>query len=109
MQECLDCAHVRWLPGPVCPECWSTEYRWAELSGRGTVNSWVVVHLEYDRRFAEQIPYNVAEIELAEGPRYIANLVECDNDDIYRGMPVEVVFDDVTEEVTLPKFQPRDE
>jgi len=36
----------------------------------------------------------------------LSNLVECSNEEIYVGMPVEVVFEDVTDEVTLPKFRP---
>lgn len=107
MQECEACGYVRWPPSPVCPECWAEAHSWTELSGRGTVNTWVVYHREYFPAFADELPYNVAEIELEEGPRYLANVVECENDDIYRGMPVEVVFEDVTDEVTLPKFRPR--
>jgi len=49
----------------------------------------------------------VAEVELDEGPRLLTNLVEVENDAITMGMPVEIVFDDVTDEVTLAKFQPR--
>jgi len=106
MQKCGDCGYVRWVPSPVCPECWSKEYTWTELSGKGEVNSWVVFHKAYYEAFEDDLPYNVAEIELEEGPRYIANIVECDNDDIYTGMPVEVVFDDILEHLTLPRFKP---
>ena len=52
------------------------------------------------------MPYAVVAIELEEGPRMITNLADCKIDDIKVGMPVEVVFDDVTEEITLPKFRP---
>lgn len=107
MQRCEACGHVRWPPGPVCPECWSRDHEWVELSGRGEVNTWVIFHREYFAAFADEIPYNVAEIQLAEGPRYLANVVDCENDDLYRGMAVEVVYEDVTEDVTLPKFAPR--
>ena len=53
------------------------------------------------------MPYNVAEVELEEGPRLLTNLVGVANDDISIGMPVEVVFDAVSEEVSLAKFRPR--
>ena len=53
------------------------------------------------------MPYNVTIVELEEGPRLLTNLVEIDNDDIRPGLSVEVVWDDVTEEITLPKFKPR--
>jgi uncharacterized OB-fold protein len=66
----------------------------------------VVFHRAYFSSFEPEVPYNVAEVELDEGPRLLTNLVEVDNAEIRVGMPVEVVFDDVTEEVTLAKFRP---
>lgn len=106
MQQCDDCEYVRWVPSPVCPECWSKDYEWTELAGKGTVNSWVIFHKPYYEAFEDDVPYNVAEIELEEGPRYIANILEVENDDIYTGMPVEVVFEDIQEDLTLPQFKP---
>jgi uncharacterized OB-fold protein len=108
MQQCGECGRIWWPPGPVCPSCWSRDHEWVELSGRGEINTWVVFHRAYFEEFEDRVPYNVAEIELEEGPRYLANVVGCENDDLYRGMPVEVVFEDVTDEVTLPKFRPRE-
>lgn len=108
MQKCTECNYIRWPPGQICPECWSGSAAWTELNGTGEIRTWVVFHRSYFDAFADEIPYNVAEIELSEGPRYLANVVDVDNDDLYQGMPVEVVFDDVTDEITLPKFQPQD-
>ena len=65
------------------------------------------MHQRYSRAFEEDLPYNVTIVELEEGPRLLTNLVEIDNDDIRPGLSVEVVWDDVTEEITLPKFKPR--
>lgn len=107
MQECQACGHGWWPPSSVCPECWSEDIDWIRLSGDGTVNSWVVFHQRYYAQFEDEIPYNVAEIELEENRRYLANIVECENDEIYRGMEVEVVFDDITDEITLPRFRPK--
>lgn len=106
MQQCDECDHIRWPPSPVCTECWTEAHEWVELSGQGEVNTWVVFHRPYFDAFADEVPYNVAEIELDEGPRYLANIVDCENDDIYRGMPVDVVFEKYTDEVTVPKFTP---
>ena len=63
-------------------------------------------HQAYFSSVKDEIPYNVAEVELEEGPRLLTNLVGIDNADIQIGMSVEIVFDDVTEEVTLAKFRP---
>jgi uncharacterized protein len=106
MQQCLACHLIWYPPGPLCPQCWSTGIEWATLSGRGTVNSWVVFHQAYLKGFDDEVPFNVAEVTLDEGPRLMTNLVGIDNDQIEAGMPVEIVFDAVTDEVTLAKFAP---
>jgi uncharacterized OB-fold protein len=107
LQQCRRCVKF-WYPfGPVCPHCWSREYDWNRLSGRGKVTSWVVFHQLYFEGFKDELPYNVVQVELDEGPRLLSNLVGVKNDEISIGMPVEITFDDVTDEVTLPKFQPR--
>jgi uncharacterized OB-fold protein len=102
---CLDCGHLR-LPGPICPQCLSMKAEWTVLSGRGRLYTWTTIHQRYHAGFAGETPYNVAMIELEEGPRLIANIVNCGNDDLTIGMEVEVVFDDVTGDVTLPRFCP---
>jgi uncharacterized OB-fold protein len=105
LQRCNACSKV-WAPnGPVCPYCFSTDYRWEKLSGRGKVASWVVFHKLYHPSFAKDIPYNVAFIELAEGPRIIANIVGMPNQDITIGMPVEASFEDVNAQISIPRFR----
>ena len=107
LQKCDGCGQVWYPPSPLCPKCWSRKYSWSLLSGRGRVNSWVVFHQSYFRGYDDELPYNVAEVELEEGPRVLTNLVGLENDKIRAGMPVEIVFDDVTSEITLAKFKPR--
>ena len=84
-----------------------TRWPWLRLSGRGSVYSWIVVHRPQYPAFAADAPYNAVIVELEEGPRLHGNLVDCAADAIHIGMPVEVVFDKVNDEVTLPKFRPR--
>jgi uncharacterized OB-fold protein len=52
------------------------------------------------------VPYNVAIVQLAEGPLMITNIVDCPNDEIEIGKPVHVVFERVADDVTIPKFAP---
>ncbi|HXG18022.1 MAG TPA: Zn-ribbon domain-containing OB-fold protein [Methylomirabilota bacterium] len=106
MPKCNDCGKLWYPPSPFCPECWSRNFTWQRLSGRGKVNSWVVFHQAYFSSYKDDVPYNVAEVELEEGPRLLTNLVDVANEDISIGMPVEIVFDDVTDDVTLAKFRP---
>jgi uncharacterized OB-fold protein len=107
MQKCDGCGLIWYPPAPLCPRCWSRKFTWTLLSGRGRISSWVVFHQAYFRSYESDVPYNVVEVELDEGPRILANLIGAPNSQIRTGMPVEVVFDDVTDEVTLAKFKPR--
>jgi len=109
LQKCDQCGKVWYPPSPLCPSCWSRQFTWTSLSGRGRVNSWVVFHQSYFRGFDNELPYNVAEVELDEGPRVLTNLVGVANDQIRAGMAVEVVFEDATDEIALAKFRPRRE
>ena len=86
-----------------------SSHEWVKLSGRGTVFSWIVVHQSQHPAFNADTPYNVSIIELEEGPRLHSHIVDCPNEQIRIGMPVEVVFHRVNDEVTLPKFRPRKE
>ena len=106
LQRCNKCSLVWYPPGPWCPACWSEDHTWSALSGRGRVSSWVVFHQAYFPSFADELPYNVAEVELDEGPRLLTNLVDVAEDEIRIGLPVEIVYDTVVEDVTLAKFRP---
>ena len=106
-QRCGACGHLRWPPSVLCPACLAEGGEWVRLSGRGTVWSFIVVHRPQHPAFFGDAPYNVAVVELEEGPRLHANVVECANEDLRVGLPVEVVFEKVNDEVTLPKYRPR--
>jgi hypothetical protein len=76
---------------------------WVRVSGKGKVFSWTVTARAFYPGF--EVPYAVVIIELDEGVRMVSNVVDCKPEDLYIGMPVEVVFEDVTKEITLPKFK----
>jgi uncharacterized OB-fold protein len=105
LQRCRECGQWRYPPSWGCPNCLSEGTEWAPVSGRGALYSWVVFHRSYHPAF--EVPYNVAIVELEEGPRLMSNVVECSLEDLRVGMPLEVTFERVTEEITLPKFRPR--
>ena len=106
LPKCLDCGEFRFPPAHLCPHCLSMSSEWVEVSGRGRIHTWTVFHQVYHPAYKEDVPYNVAVIKLEEGPQLISNVVDCKNNDIYLDMTVEVVFDRINEEVTLPRFRP---
>ena len=92
----------------MCPNCTSVRQpQWANASGGGRISTWTVVHKVFHPAFADEAPYVVAIVQLEEGPRMIANIRGIKPDDIKADMEVEVFFEDLTEEVTLPQFRPR--
>jgi len=107
LPRCSACSAYWFPPSGVCPECLSDQFEWALASGRGEVFSFVVMHRVYHKGFADDVPYPVALVALEEGPHFLSNVVDCALDEIRIGMPVQIVFDDVTDEHTLPKFRPR--
>jgi uncharacterized OB-fold protein len=106
MQRCGDCGRFRYPVADFCPRCLSPEYEWRPVSGKSTLYSFIIVHQRYDPSFADDLPYNVAVVELDEGPRLVSNIVGIPNSDIRVGMPLTIIYEDVTEEFTLPKFKP---
>jgi uncharacterized OB-fold protein len=109
LQKCGGCGHLRYPIAHCCPQCLSTEFAWTPVSGRGTVFSYVVFHNAYHPGFKPDLPYNVALVQLEEGPRMYSNVVGVPNDAVKIGDPLEVVFDRVTPEIAIPRFQPRKE
>jgi uncharacterized OB-fold protein len=106
VQQCRSCGALRFPAREICTRCLARDLGWAPVTGRGTVFSYTVVHQVYHPGFADAVPYPVVIVELEEGVRMVSNLVDCPLTAIAVGMPVEVVFDELTPEVTLPRFRP---
>ncbi len=79
---------------------------WAEASGKGKIFAFNVHYRAFHPGFEKEVPYVYALIELDEGPMFGSNIVGCKLEEVKIGMPVQVVFQDISEEFTLPKFMP---
>ncbi len=106
LQRCSRCGTWRYFPAPVCPECSSLEYRWQPASGWGTLFTYSVVYRPPSTAWVDAVPYVYAVVELDEGPMMPTNIVGIPPEQVRGGMRVRVTYDDVTPDVTLPKFQP---
>ena len=104
-QRCQQCGAWRHPPRPMCHNCHSLQWEWASTKGKGKVYCWTIVHQALDPAFAEAVPYAAVVVELDEGPRLATWVTGILPDDLQIGMPVELWFDDVSDEVTLPKFK----
>ena len=104
-QRCKDCTTWRHIPRDMCAKCGSFEWEWARSSGKGTVFSWTTVMQPMMPQFADKIPYSPVIVELEEGVRMVTWLTDVKPDELKLGLPVELVFDDVTPQISLPMFR----
>lgn len=106
IQRCTRCRQYVFYPREMCPYCLTLTLEWVKVTGRGKVYSWTVVRRPTEPRFEKKVPFVFAVVELEEGPHLATNIVNCKLEDISMGMPVQAVFDDITPEITLVKFEP---
>jgi uncharacterized OB-fold protein len=106
LRQCGDCGAWLHPQAAICSECLGEKIDWAQASGQGTVFSFGVMHRVYHPGFIHDVPYNLAIIELDEGPRINTNLVNVDSSEIKVGMHVRAVFEEQPGGVVLPKFEP---
>ncbi len=107
IQFCTDCQKHFFYPRIFCPTCLSDNVEWRTVSGKATLVTYVISSRPAPG-FEEELPYVIAVVKLDEGPHMMTNIVglEPTPENLPVGLPVEVVFEDVTDEITLPKFQP---
>jgi uncharacterized protein len=106
IQKCSDCGKTIFYPRIACPDCFSDHVKWVEASGKGSIYTFTVVKNNAPSAFIQDIPYVVAVIRLDEGVQMLSNVVDCDPETLHCDMLVEVVFEKLTTEFTLPKFRP---
>jgi uncharacterized OB-fold protein len=103
-QRCRGCNAAVFIPSPCCTACMSGDLAWEQSSGRGSIYSYSVVWRPQQPAF--EPGYVAAIVQLDEGWKMLSNVVECDPSAVTVGMPVEVVFRRMSDEITLPYFRP---
>lgn len=108
LRRCNACNKAYFYPRDICPECFSRDTDWVQSSGRGTLHTFAIVHRAPTPSFRDKVPFVVAIVEVEDGSRIPTNLVgvEPDPANIKCGMAVEVVFEDLTDNISLPMFRP---
>ena len=105
---CRSCEKSYWYPRDFCPQCGSRDVEWRRSAGKGRVHTFAIQYRAFHPGWSDEVPYVTALIDLDDGVRIFSNLVETEADPkaLRCEMPVEVVFEDVTDEITLAKFRP---
>jgi uncharacterized OB-fold protein len=105
VRRCRACGEAIWYPRPICPFCHSDDTVWEEASGRARIYSFTVVR-RAGGPFGAETPYVLAYVELAEGPRMMTNVVDCDPDALSVDQEVRLVFHATDGAAALPRFRP---
>lgn len=106
VQHCDDCDKFQTYYRAFCCHCWSSTMTDVAVSGAGTVWGTTVTYRNSTPGWEDWLPYVMAIIELPEGVKVVTNVINCDPESVYVGMPVRVTFVPVTDEITLPYFEP---
>ncbi len=104
LPHCQNCDKYFFYPRMLCPHCHSTKVETVRVSGRGTIYTYTIVRRHPNPAFNARVPYAIALIDLAEGPRMLS-AVRAAPEQVKIGATVEVVFEPLSEEVTLPCFK----
>lgn len=105
IQACNSCEQNYFPPRAFCPKCGSRDVRVVKASGKGRLYSYIINHLPSP---GYTPPFTVAIVELEEGVRLMTNLLEVEPDPakLELDMPLEVTFEKLTDEISLPQFKP---
>jgi uncharacterized protein len=106
IQQCSNCGVHQFYPRMMCTNCSSRRMKWVRSSGRGKVVSYTSIYRAPSKAYMEETPYVLAIIQLEEGPTMMSNIVQCKPEDVLVNMIVEVVFEDWSEEISIPMFRP---
>lgn len=104
LQRCSACGRIRHYPRPLCDACHSFEYEPVEADGGGTVHSWTVAHHVFDPSVADDVPYVLLTVDMAEGVRVLGRWRG--PDDLRLGRPVRVAFEPGPDGAPRPTFDP---
>ena len=105
LPRCRSCRRYYYPPQGICPHCLSSDIEWTKMSGKGQVYALTIVHQNKSPGFKDETPYVLAYVELDEGMLMFSNVTATDPHEVKIGMAVKVVFEDVTPDVTIPKFR----
>jgi len=111
LQRCQQCGHFQHPPYATCVNCVSTELAFEPVSGQGTIYAYTIMYHTGDQRFAPAVPYAsiIVELDAAPGALLVGNLLDVPYTAAKVGRRVEVVFQKLNDDITLPQFRLADE
>jgi uncharacterized OB-fold protein len=107
LQRCRSCGYMWHPPGPRCPRCRLVEWEWRPATGKGSVYTYTVLRYAAHSAFAESVPYNVALVELVEGPRILSTIRRCPLSGLRVALAVDLAFEEAVDGFVFPVFVPQ--
>lgn len=105
IQYCRPCARHQFYPRRFCTACLSDQIEWIDAAGTGKVYTYTICHVAAHPAFGAKLPYAIAMIELDEGVRLLAGIADQDLAALSVGARVEVCFERISDDMTLPMFR----
>lgn len=105
IQRCMQCHQFQFYPRIFCTACMSEQLEWVKAAGSGRVLTFTIVRRAVSEAYVTDVPYVVALIQLDEGPTLMSNVVQCEPEAVEIGSRVEVVFEDWSEDISIPQFR----
>ena len=107
LQRCQSCGHFQHPPYATCVQCMGIDLKFEAVQGGGTIYAYTIMHHTGDKRFASVVPYAsiVVELDAAPGALLAGNLLEAPYTDAKVGRRVEVIFEKLNDDITLPQFR----
>jgi len=105
LQRCRACGAFCHHPRAVCPECLSSDIDWVVSPGRGEIYTFTVTYQNQSPGFSGRVPYVLAYVLLEEGVQILTNIVDVAPEEVRIGQAVEVCFEDLSDEISIPTFR----
>jgi uncharacterized OB-fold protein len=105
VQHCTSCNKNQFFPRPFCIHCMSSAIEWIQSNGTGTIYTFTINRRGVNPYMNARVPYAIAMIELDEGVRLMANIVDSVLEKIKIGGRVCVTFEPLTDDISLPQFR----
>jgi uncharacterized OB-fold protein len=106
--KCHNCNQFHWYPCVICPYCHSSNIEWQTISNQSKVYTWTCVRRPINQIFKIKGAHIIVLAEFPEAPtiRLLSNLIHCHPEDVYIGMPLEIIFQNIDEKLVIPIFKP---
>lgn len=110
LQRCTHCNHAQHPPAPICSQCRESSFEQTEVCGKGTLYTYTAVHQPIT--YEEKLPFIIAVVELdvsgtncANKVRMMTNIVDAQDSELEVGLPVELVWETMSDMVSIPRFK----